>query len=303
MMSLSKCCDNCGIVFAITLLSGSGGQNGKRRRFCSDTCKNAAGRARKEGKIETICKQCQETFLRFPSVLRVYCSRICANNGKKTALQSKPCTHCGKAIVKLPFLLEARLYCNRKCFQDSRRKTLICGICRSEFSVPLHHRQIYCTRKCQFIAQSNGTVKISLNGRTGYRTDLNKQHYFKSALEADFARFLNWMGIPFHYESQTFSTANGAYTPDFFLPNWNLFVELKGVVGESEYAALMGRNLKHHTLLKEQGVNLMVITQKQFANALKDASLWKTIPNLEQRNYRKTRHLVQSYEDQANSTN
>ena len=43
---------------------------------------------------------------------------------------------------------------------------------------------------------------------------------------------------------------------------------------------------------------VITITQKEFTTGLKTASLWSTIPNLEQRNYKKTQGLVITYENQ-----
>lgn len=60
----------------------------------------------------------------------------------------------------------------------------------------------------------------------------------------------------------------------------------------------MTKNLDKASML--QHINIFVITQKMFINALKNANLWLVIPNLEQRNYRnkKTKELIITYEDQ-----
>jgi hypothetical protein len=153
--------------------------------------------------------------------------------------------------------------------------------------------KLRCGRKCQFIDQSNGTIKIYLNGRTGYRIDLGMAYYYKSSLEADFSRFLNYTGIRFWYEPKTFVTTNGAYTPDFYLPDFDIFFELKGVENtDSDFSKKMNRNLEHHDELALANVRIMVITQKDFCQFLKAVKLWDQIPNLEQRNYKKTKSLV-----------
>jgi hypothetical protein len=144
-----------------------------------------------------------------------------------------------------------------------------------------------------------------LNGRTGYRLDLGSVDYFKSSLEADFARVMNYSAIKFKYEPKTFQTEYGAYTPDFFLPEFDLYVELKGVeISEEKYAKMMTKNLAAHPmLLKSYGVQIITITQREFITALKCINLWKTIPNLEQRNYKKTRNLVIKHEDKTTPAN
>jgi hypothetical protein len=124
--------------------------------------------------------------------------------------------------------------------------------------------------------------------------------YFKSALEADFARLMNHLGIEFTYEAKTFVTEKGAYTPDFYLPEFDTFVELKGAENDGKsFGNLMNRNLAIHPELQSKGVRIIVITQKEFIKTLKDENLWSTIQNLEQRNYKKTLHLVIKHENQS----
>jgi len=132
-----------------------------------------------------------------------------------------------------------------------------------------------------------------LNGRSGYRIDLGMAYYYKSSLEADFSRFLNYIGIKFWYEPKTFVVSGGAYTPDFYLPDFEIFFELKAVEKtNSDFSKKMNRNLEHHDELAKDNVRIMVITQKDFCQFLKTVKLWDQIPNLEQRNYKKTKLLV-----------
>ena len=56
---------------------------------------------------------------------------------------------------------------------------------------------------------------------------------FAHPVEAEFARILDFYGIPWEYEPRTFvleqdssRTVTEAFTPDFYLPDQDLFVEL-----------------------------------------------------------------------------
>lgn len=63
----------------------------------------------------------------------------------------------------------------------------------------------------------------------GYRQDLKQ--YFRFVNEANYARFLNFIGVKWEYESDKclFRLSNGKhYLCDFYLPETNEFVELKG---------------------------------------------------------------------------
>lgn len=56
---------------------------------------------------------------------------------------------------------------------------------------------------------------------------------FSHPVEAEFARILDFYGIPWHYEPRTFVLARDerdniteAFSPDFYLPEQDLYVEL-----------------------------------------------------------------------------
>lgn len=59
-------------------------------------------------------------------------------------------------------------------------------------------------------------------------------HRFRSRLEARWAVFLTEMGITWHYEHQGYETSYGPYLPDFWLPEYNTFLEIKGQKPTSE---------------------------------------------------------------------
>lgn len=64
----------------------------------------------------------------------------------------------------------------------------------------------------------------------GFREDLGM--YFRSSWEANYARYLNYQGISWTYESETFELEPGVtYTPDFVLSNQS-YVEIKGWLTE-----------------------------------------------------------------------
>ena len=85
----------------------------------------------------------------------------------------------------------------------------------------------------------NGTLNPMINqtnpySRTkgGKRKDLNDT-YFRSSWEANIARYYNYLGIKWEYEPKTFiftNITNGSvsYTPDFYLPEEDRWIEVKG---------------------------------------------------------------------------
>jgi len=62
--------------------------------------------------------------------------------------------------------------------------------------------------------------------KAGFRKDLGK--YFRSSWEANFARILNFLNINWEYEKKRFKLDNNSYCPDFYLSDYNLYIEIRG---------------------------------------------------------------------------
>lgn len=79
-----------------------------------------------------------------------------------------------------------------------------------------------------------------------YKLDLNEAYH--STWEANLARLLNYLGVPFEYEVKDFfldnSTYRGMYVPDFFLSN-NRVIEMKGFWNQSSLRKIKAFNEEH----------------------------------------------------------
>lgn len=68
-------------------------------------------------------------------------------------------------------------------------------------------------------------------GTGGRRTDLGNR-YFRSKMEANIARYYNFLGIKWEYEPREFKfpVERGIryYKPDFYLPETDTYIECKG---------------------------------------------------------------------------
>lgn len=53
-------------------------------------------------------------------------------------------------------------------------------------------------------------------------------YHFRSRLEARWAVFFDEIGLPFKYEEEGYDLNNTWYLPDFWIPAWEAFVEIKG---------------------------------------------------------------------------
>lgn len=54
-----------------------------------------------------------------------------------------------------------------------------------------------------------------------------KQMTFRSRLESHWAFLFDTMGLIYVYEPQGYAFGDATYLPDFFIPEWNVFVEIK----------------------------------------------------------------------------
>lgn len=69
------------------------------------------------------------------------------------------------------------------------------------------------------------------SGKIGYREDIDIT--VRSTWEANFIRYLNYLGIEFLYEPKGFVLNDGRkYYPDFYIPTEDLWIEVKGVITE-----------------------------------------------------------------------
>lgn len=97
--------------------------------------------------------------------------------------------------------------------------------------------------------------------KTGLRMDLG--HSVRSSWEANFARILNYLKLPYEYEKHNFKLSNGStYTPDFYIPSKNVYYELKGY----EY-----RNMRKHELLRVEypNIKLHIVKEKKYTRLIK----------------------------------
>lgn len=98
--------------------------------------------------------------------------------------------------------------------------------------------------------------------KSGRRADLNNQ-FFRSAWEANVARWLNYLGIAWQYEPKTFwfdKIRRGArsYLPDFFLIRENVYLEVKGWM-DAKSATKLKRMAKYYP-----HVQIQVIDRKRY---------------------------------------
>lgn len=303
---ITKKCVECDKDFSIKIKEGSGGSACLRRKYCSESCKRSW--KLKNGKNNFIlvkCDICLKDILKFPSLVKDknFCSKKCLllnlNGVQKTDV--KTCLVCQSEfkIIVTNTKSNNKKYCSYECFKTVEKKKtgkmLSCLNCNKKFYSNKHElsRRKYCSNPCQFESQSKGIKRIATNGRSGFRKDLPEDQYFKSSLEADYARFLIKQNIAYEYEKYTFKVIVDSkevfYTPDFYIPSQDRFIELKGARDKIKY----NKNLKSVESLSKAGKNIDIIYMNEFYQYLRSTGLYATM-FLEVKNYKKSKDIIRS---------
>ena len=313
MTKIQKTCKHCQSNFFVEYEpKGSGSGNVARKKYCSDLCKKLYSKRSDNlfKRVENVCSVCEKIFKVFPShaVSRVTCSKMCYDQhmskvNKRYAIVDKKCLTCD--VMFSCNENHKQKYCSLTCFKKNleRKKEIRCGFCAKTFWIKKSSKAKYCNSTCSRKALSLGLIKNHANGRTGWRKDIENSPYFKSSLEADYARYCIHNNVKFEYEKEVFTISLGEkvrhYTPDFYLPDSKEFVELKGLrQSENLFSKMLNSNSEAREELKRQGLNIKVIYMNDFYEMLRQTGLWEVIPNLENKNYAKTAHLIQARKNQ-----
>lgn len=95
-----------------------------------------------------------------------------------------------------------------------------------------------------------------------------KDYIFRSYWEYKLARILEYFDIKFLYEPERFYFADFTYVPDFYLPKYNLYIEVKGWMNEISIKKIQEFRRNHNLLVlsREMKGDLYSIIQGVFQN-------------------------------------
>ena len=143
-------------------------------------------------------------------------------------VQFKTCKYCKKKYIPVFIngINKRQKYCSKKgknnsSYIDGRtKKKRYCIDCKRELSLSKYVRCQNCSNK---IIGHNNKDKIH-HGKWGkYRGIM-----MRSSWEIIYAKYLDKLKIKWLYESTIFDLGNTTYTPDFYLPERNRYIEIKG---------------------------------------------------------------------------
>ena len=175
-------------------------------------------------------KECNKTFEVIISDPKIYCSRSCAAKINNVKRGPRP------KVVKLKIAkaLEGRESPFKGIIKVPRVKKVCANLkCKKEFlSIPRDNRQ-FCSARCSIkVIGGRPTSPKAARGKAGIRKDISKTIYFYSRWEANMARLFNFLDFKWIHQPKTFDLKSQTYTPDFYLPEYNSYIEVKNFLNE-----------------------------------------------------------------------
>ncbi len=171
-------------------------------------------------------KGCSKIFEVIPSNSKIYCSRSCAakvNNIKRGYWPNE-------IKLKIAEALKGRKNPYKGTIKVPRIK-IICANprCGKVFLKEKWMRnRKFCSNKCTMeVIGGRPTSPKAARGKAGVRKDIDKNIYFYSRWEANIARLFNLLGVKWIHQAKIFDLVSQTYTPDFYLPEYNIYIEVK----------------------------------------------------------------------------
>ena len=203
-------------------------------------------------------QECGKIFEVKKSDPKIYCSQSCA--GKVNNVGRGPLSEGTK--LKIAKALTGRK--NPHWGIKIPRVEVICvnPKCKGIFLKERWMKKKFCSNKCAMaVIGGKPTSPKAARGKAGIRKDISDIIYFYSRWEANIARLFNFLGINWEYQTKTFDLCSQNYTPDFYLPDRNAYVEVKNFLWK--YSKIRDRkfrkiypNIKLILLLKKNYLKL-----------------------------------------------
>lgn len=148
----------------------------------------------------------------------------------------------------------------------------ICPTCKNKFLTERWINSKHCSNICSIrVVGRRPTSPRAARAKAGIRPDIDSNIYFFSRWEANFARIMNLLKIKWIFQPKTFNLNTQKYTPDFYLPDYNEYIEIKNFL--SDYSLNRDRGFRHlypettlTLILKEDYLKL----QDQYASLIKN---------------------------------
>ncbi len=179
----------------------------------------------KKEKRKCARKECGKTFEVVHSNPKIYCCMSCSgkvNNIGRGHLSEETKIKIAKALI-------GRKNPHAGIIKVPRVKMICDNLkCKKPFFIERWMKRKFCSNKCAMaVIGGKPTSPKAARGKAGIRKDIDNEIYFYSRWEANMARLFNYFGIKWLYQPKTFDLKTQNYTPDFYLPERKIYIEVK----------------------------------------------------------------------------
>jgi len=201
-------------------------------------------------------KGCNNIFETIPSDPKIYCSRSCS--GKVNNINRGPLPE--EVKLKIAAKLKGRKNPHAGIIKIPRIEILCANPkCGKLFLIERWMKRKFCSNDCAMaVIGGKPTSPKAARGKAGIRKDISAIIYFYSRWEANIARLFNYLGVKWLYQPKTFDLGSQNYTPDFYLPDRNAYVEVKNFLWK--YSKI--RDRKFRKIYPD--INLTLLLKKNY---------------------------------------
>lgn len=172
--------------------------------------------------MKTNCSQCNKEISVFPYLIRDLKNHFCSNDCFIIHRSlNNPATH----LEVRSKMSKSAIKRGRLSYQDGRIfKDYFCKDCGS---IITFNAALYGEGRCKKCAHK-GVRNCNFGRAIILKNCSYNNHYFKSTWEANFAKWCDGSGIKWKYEPKAFNLGESTYRPDFYLPEFDCWIEIKG---------------------------------------------------------------------------
>lgn len=172
---------------------------------------------------------CNKNFVAVKHDPKKYCSQSCGaianNTGRKMSEAAR--NKISQSLLGRSY--QGRVSPFKGIIKVPRSQTLCSNpTCGKIFSHERYKTRKYCCNKCQMkVIGGKPTSPKASKGKNGIREDISPTINFYSRWEANMARLYTYLGVRWEYAPRSFDIGNQKYTPDFYLPEDDTYIEVK----------------------------------------------------------------------------
>jgi len=218
------------------------------KKYCSKECKH-----RSFQKIKIfICKQCGKENIGTGRQIRnnsKFCSRECSNQYRNDHIEKVSAMTSGDKNP-MSYISVMKKY---NCTAEEAKNIRVCGTKGFKFSVQSRKKMSEKKKNISLTPEHVENIRLANiknqkwqgfdnpvyknlkigRGKCGfYVAKSGTRYWMKSSWERIFAAFLDFENLKWEYESTRFKLEDKTYIPDFYIKEWDLFVEVKGYLDD-----------------------------------------------------------------------